>query len=327
MGDLARRARPPTLDDEHRKKKEARKRARDAGGDRKDKRKRARDKEKGVFVAGRGSNVLTETQFMEANSYRPKTKETEAVYEQVLSFVQRCIGDQPQEFLRGAAEEALYIIKSDAYEPKVKQREVEKLLNKMPSERYNKLVNLSKAITDFTKDEDGDEEDVDASKAGEETLAVVMDSDESDESDVDSVIESESDPDDEEGVEASAGTQIGAADEDGDDDEGDEAGDSIPVSAIDAFWLQREISKFYSDATVAQKLADDVLDVLKLSVKDERERENKLVMLLDYDKFDFIKHLLVNRSKIMYCTRLKRAQTDDERAAIEAEMRADVSGG
>ena len=209
----------------------------------------------------------------------------------------------------------------------MKQREVEKLLNKMPSERYNKLVNLSKAITDFTKDEDGDEEDVDASKAGEETLAVVMDSDESDESDVDSVIESESDPDDVEGVEASAGTQIGAADEDGDDDEGDEAGDSIPVSAIDAFWLQREISKFYSDATVAQKLADDVLDVLKLSVKDERERENKLVMLLDYDKFDFIKHLLVNRSKIMYCTRLKRAQTDDERAAIEAEMRADVSGG
>jgi len=110
MGDLARRARPPTLDDEHRKKKEARKRARDAGGDRKDKRKRARDKEKGVFVAGRGSNVLTETQFMEANSYRPKTKETEAVYEQVLSFVQRCIGDQPQEFLRGAAEEALYVV-------------------------------------------------------------------------------------------------------------------------------------------------------------------------------------------------------------------------
>ena len=71
---------------------EARKRARDAGGDRKDKRKRARDKEKGVFVAGRGSNVLTETQFMEANSYRPKTKETKAAYEQLLVRIRSALG-------------------------------------------------------------------------------------------------------------------------------------------------------------------------------------------------------------------------------------------
>jgi pre-mRNA-splicing helicase BRR2 len=37
--------------------------------------------------------------------YRPKTKETQAAYELVLSFVKGCIGDQPQEILRGAADE------------------------------------------------------------------------------------------------------------------------------------------------------------------------------------------------------------------------------
>ena len=163
-------------------------------------------------------------------------------------------------------------------------------------------------------------------QAAEETLAVVMDSDDSDGSDIESVInESESD-DDEGGVEAATGTQIGAVGADEEDSDEDAEGEmSIPVSKIDAFWLQRELAKFYSDATVAQKLAGDVLQVLQVS--DERECENKLVMLLDYDKFEFIKRLMRNRSKIAYCTRLKRAQTDEERKAIEEEMRQDVAGG
>ena len=44
------------------------------------------------------------------------------------------------------------------------------------------------------------------------------------------------------------------------------------------------------------------------------------MMLLDYDKFSFIKVLLRNRSKINYCTRLKQAQSDAERKVIEEEM-------
>ncbi len=49
--------------------------------------------------------MLTETDQFEASSYRPKTKETQAAYELVLAFVRSCIGDQPQEVLRGAADE------------------------------------------------------------------------------------------------------------------------------------------------------------------------------------------------------------------------------
>jgi pre-mRNA-splicing helicase BRR2 len=36
---------------------------------------------------------------------------------------------------------------------------------------------------------------------------------------------------------------------------------------------------------------------------DVRATENKLVLLLDYDKFEFIKVLLKNRAKIVWCTR------------------------
>jgi hypothetical protein len=48
---------------------------------------------------------LTETEQFEVSSYRPKTKETQAAYELVLSFVRGYLGDQPQEVLRGAADE------------------------------------------------------------------------------------------------------------------------------------------------------------------------------------------------------------------------------
>lgn len=33
---------------------------------------------------------------------------------------------------------------------------------------------------------------------------------------------------------------------------------------IDAFWLQRQLSRFYDDAIVSQKKADEVLEILKV---------------------------------------------------------------
>jgi hypothetical protein len=41
-----------------------------------------------VFVAGRGSTVLTETQEMDSINYRPKTRESRAAYEELMAFVQ-----------------------------------------------------------------------------------------------------------------------------------------------------------------------------------------------------------------------------------------------
>ena len=57
-----------------------------------------------------------------------------------------------------------------------------------------------------------------------------------------------------------------------------------------------------------------------LGEAEERDAENRLVILLDYDKFDLIKLLLRHRWKIAVCTRLAQAQSDDERARLLAEM-------
>lgn len=35
---------------------------------------------------------------------------------------------------------------------------------------------------------------------------------------------------------------------------------------IDAFWLQRQLSRFYDDAIVSQKKADEVLEILKVKM-------------------------------------------------------------
>ena len=47
------------------------------------------------------------------------------------------------------------------------------------------------------------------------------------------------------------------------------------------------------------------------------------MLLLGYDQFPFIKLLLDNRWTVLYCTILARTESQDEREAIEAEMKAD----
>ena len=98
------------------------------------------------------------------------------------------------------------------------------------------------------------------------------------------------------------------------------AEDDLPVSAIDAYWLQRECGRYFNDPLVAQQVAGDVLATL--TEAEERDCENRLVILLDYDKFDLIRLLLKHRFKIACCTRLAQAQSDGERAALLAEFEA-----
>jgi pre-mRNA-splicing helicase BRR2 len=57
-------------------------------------------------------NVLS-VQIEEDLIYRPKSRETRAVYEQMLAIVQRHMGDNSLEVLKGALDEVLAILKAD----------------------------------------------------------------------------------------------------------------------------------------------------------------------------------------------------------------------
>jgi len=91
---------------------------------------------------------------------------------------------------------------------------------------------------------------------------------------------------------------------------------------IDAFWLQRELNKYYADAEASRSKSEEVLEILK-SASDERELENKLMLLLGHDKFSFIRLLRKNRSMVLYCTLLATAQSGKEKKDIEEKMAAD----
>eukprot|EP00164_Ancoracysta_twista_P005304 GFYU01007260.1.p1 GENE.GFYU01007260.1~~GFYU01007260.1.p1 ORF type:complete len:2145 (-),score=864.44 GFYU01007260.1:262-6696(-) len=255
---------------------------------------------------------------LESSNYRPKTKETRVAYEQLLTFVQGQLGAQPQDILKGAADEVLTTLKDEEMKDGAKRKAIERLLNAVSNERYTDLVNIGKQITDFTAEVEETKDTMD------EQFGVPLmfdeDSEEGD-SDLDEIAddsEEEGDDDGEENEDTHA--LVANMDEVGSDGETVDK-DDLDITTIDAFWLQRQLSAFFGDAIVSQHKADEVLSILGL--EDEREWENKLVELLDYDKFDFIRVLLKNRLKIFYATKFGQAQTDDERRAIMDQMVSD----
>lgn len=106
---------------------------------------------------------------------------------------------------------------------------------------------------------------------------------------------------------------------------GRRAKDWLDPSSVDGYWIERQLSRHYKDAQKCQELASKVFDVLSSPGLD-RSRENRLVLLLDYDKFDLIKLFLRQRATIVYCVRLSRAKTDEERLTVEREMASDAEG-
>lgn len=310
MGDRALRSKPKSLVEATEKDKQKRERKRE-------REERENYKQKSSF-----SSVLSATEDFEGLVYRPKTKETRATYEQILSFIHKYLGEQPQDILRGAADEVLAVLKNDALKDIERKREIESVLASLTPESFNQLVNLGKKITDYstsTEGADGTSAVVDS----EIGVAVVFDEESEDEEGEAYEIKGDSEPE-EEGEETSTSLTLGQAGGESIDSAAEKPAVDLTLNPqdIDAFWLQREIGKYYADAVTSQKMTKSVLETLQVA-KDARDCENKLVLLLDYDKFDLVKLLTRNRSVVLYCTRLGQAQTAAERQNIETEMKDD----
>lgn len=321
MGDRLLKSNRPELDEKILKAKEKRRINESNNNDEINPFKQRKSESK-VLLTVKGSSILTQIDDLDASSYRPKTRETREAYEELLREMQLLIGDQPQDILRGAADEVISILKDDTMKDTNKQRELIKISQGFTSDKLYKVINIGKRITDYNiKTEEIEKNDTNA----EEEMAVVFDDDDEDvdvDQDLDEV--NEEDDEDREGEEAMGHGMLKGDDGDATADRDVDERYTVNIHDIDAHWLQRQISKYYTDANISAKLADDVLKTLQNS--DERICENKLVVLLDFDKFEFIKILMKNRAKIYYCTLLKQAQNDDERVRIEEEMLMDIEG-
>uniref|UniRef100_A0A3B3T1E4 U5 small nuclear ribonucleoprotein 200 kDa helicase n=1 Tax=Paramormyrops kingsleyae TaxID=1676925 RepID=A0A3B3T1E4_9TELE len=302
MGDRSQRTRPQMLEERRAKR-------------------RKRDEDRHDINKMKGFTLLSEgIDEMVGIVYKPKTKETRETYEVLLSFIQAALGDQPRDILCGAADEVLAVLKNEKMRDKERRREVEQLLGPADDTRYHVLVNLGKKITDYGGDKELQNMDDNIDETYGVNVQFESDEEEGDEDQFGEVRDEGSD-EDSEGVEADIGltltANLGAA------------GDVMSAKKkdlhprdIDAFWLQRQLSRFYDDAIVSQKKADEVLEILK-TASDDRECENQLVLLLGFNTFDFIKVLRQHRRMILYCTMLASAQSEAEKKRITEKMEAD----
>ena len=317
---------------------------RDKPAELEDRKKRARERRKGGMdqddldalnarrKKGRAQAVSSVLTADADGSYRPKTRETRAAYEALLGMIQGQFGDQPQDVLRGAAEEVLEVLKDEHKTDPERKKNVEALMGATSSEKFAQFVAVGKLITDFNPGGGPGEGDVVPGDTLDDDIGVAVEFEEEDEdngedNELDEVLEASDVEEDDEGAGEEAGFGRGVQGMDVGGDDGEEYDkDIVKPSDIDAYWLQRQVAAAFgytdSDAAESSKMAEEVLSALGSETDDERACENRLVLLLDYDKFDLIKKLLKSRARVVWCTRLARAQDDDEKARIAEQMSA-----
>ncbi|KAI9775085.1 MAG: DEIH-box ATPase [Candelina submexicana] len=322
-------------------------------------------RKRGEPVQLRGTGILSAADaLIEGIRYRPRTPATRATYDLILTTVADNLGDVPHDVVRSAADVVLETLKDEDMKDFDKKKEIDDLLGAvMESKKFNELVNLGKKITDY--DAEDVDEAMDGGGAAEEGgaelderqgVAVVFDESDEDDDGVERNYEikdeddaSDDDREDsEERSEAEVAGAIGGAaggrEVAGDDAEGGEEMiiDSLAESGqetskkrekhtisthdIDAYWLQRQIGRIYTDAHIQQTKTKECLEILSgVAAEGEqkplREIENDLMELFDYEHHEIVGLLISNRDKVVWVTRWRRAVEDAQaRTNIEQEM-------
>lgn len=308
-------------------------------------------------VEAGGGILSTADMLVEGLRYRPRTPATRATFELILSIVAKSIGDVSHEMVRSAADAVLEFLKDDDLKDVEMKREIDDILGaSMDAKEFHQLKNLGKKITDYDAQDDDDEE-VAGAKDEEEIddrqgVAVDFEDDDDDREGFVNEIRDESSEDEVDGEDESdqpvpdadtgAGPESTDAAADALDGEAmiidsapqgksahDKSKDAnhVPAREIDAYWLQRQIGRLYPDAHTQHDKTHAALRILSGEPdeaggeeKQLREIENDLMELFDYEHHEVVQKLIENREKVVWLTRLAKAENNDERISIEREM-------
>ena len=252
------------------------------------------------------------------SEYKPTTPQTSASYSSLLSHLRQSLGSSMSlEIVVDAAMEILEIVLDADGDIRTMESTVNEVLtgSKGPfpdSSLWDKIKGSALGCSDYVRAADRMEADKSAEDGGmnEEGVAVVFDSDDEEGENEDgedgnlndTILASDSESEEEE-----EGNMVTAKAKEG--MEGGEGDDRINPLDIDEHYIQRMLLPHYSnDSNVTAKIASGVL--ANLEVGDERETENKLVVLLGFDKFEVVKKLMKNRWRLVFCTQLKKVEED-----------------
>ncbi|KAK4192708.1 putative pre-mRNA-splicing factor [Podospora australis] len=317
---------------------------------------REKDKRKKGKTETRGGGILAGTDMIEGIIYRPRTQPTRDAFNLILTIVAEHLGDVPHETVRSAADAVLEYLKDDDLKDLDKKKGIDELLGESTdAKQFNELVNLGKKITDYDAQDDDEEMgdarvDAEDEIDGRQGVAVNFENDEEDDGMVDVVRDESSSEDEDEDEEVQPElTEVAEGGEAGLDRDEEEAGlidgeamviDSapkdkgkdeeknfVPGRDIDAYWLQRQIGRLYPDAHIQHDKTSAALRILAGEPdepggeeKQLRDIENDLMDLFDYEHHELVQKLIENREKVVWLTRLARAENQEERDTIEREM-------
>lgn len=268
---------------------------------------------------GETTNLLDKSS-KEQLLYKPKTKDTLAIYEDLLNIVRKYFIDQPPEFIKSALDVIIASIKSDRSDND-KKSDIEALLGQISNEEINKMYQLCKGLVDF--EVNGSNVDENNDKEIEMNIEFEELGEEEDENKSDISYENPEEDNEDEEINQEGDNIKGNVDDNYKEDINTEInkGNLLTVNAIiqNPFWLQIYLrEKLSIDDTLVLKTEKEIIDILKLN--DLRECENKLVVMFKRENFNFIKFLLTNKKLIYYSTLLGKCQKNEEKEELINEM-------
>lgn len=271
-----------------------------------------------------GNPLLTATNDIEGLAYFPQTPETRQVFDLIMSQVQSLLGDASHEIVRSAADDVVVTIKNDVSKDFDKKRDIEESLGvKLSNETYNQLSNLCRRLTDYENIEVKSETN---ERKIDDELGVAVTFDGSD----DDGIEEDSEDDQANAYDSDSASNpnrdtyssfvskeeseiIEATDNTEDDAQ------IVSARDIDAFWIQRQLAPVFTDPVVAQQKASAIFDILSSDVS-LGQAENDIMEVFDFDNLQIVQLLCKNRSKIVWLTRLAKADGEIEKEAVRKEI-------
>lgn len=279
----------------------------------------------------------------DSTAYAPTNAVSKRAFEALLAFVSTKLGDQPRDLLRSAADETLFSLKDKTLTELDRKTSAESILGRMNVDEFSRLSLIGRQISDYEPEPltqsaehlSGEGQNNTGDDIG---VSVVYDADDDNiqdpaglDEDVDGFVEVDPEVDPlftDKGLMSFGETRDNVGPHSAPETEGPSVPQSSPAldpRSIDAYWIQRQLNQYYSDAHECQLVAEQVFRIISSDDLDQ-VCEHDLVKLLQFDKFEFVILLLDHRETIVWCTKLSRAQSTEEKNKVRHEMNETEKG-